>query len=385
MVMTDGEILRSYTQAKDPKEQVAILADLNACSVWEMREKLVSLGAQLDGRWYQNHNPKRKGMSAKGGKNAAKKKNSEFGIRNSELNESEAAETREVGKKSSSEAREAENAENGAEIKEPEAAESARTAAAGNELVTEALRVSQELNETLRGENAQQAARIRALEKELAEARNPAADEELREQVERAKQAAAYAKQDATQAQEELLDAQREILRLEKVISERDWQIADMAEQIKNREAALARLNELSDSEESSSESGERSLEIEELKRRNAEAEARIAELEAQIDDGNRAMFEAGKLAGEQDKKIAELAEQNAQLTAKYADGRGIPIADEAAAPSLDGIMESFLEGLDGRKAYLCGRLLEELYRWRFGEDGGKLNAGALAGMLFDR
>lgn len=74
------------------------------------------------------------------------------------------------------------------------------------------------------------------------------------------------------------------------------------------------------------------------------------------------------------------------KLTAKFADGRRDPdCGDEAAAPSLDGIMESFLKGLDGRKAYLCGRLLEELYRWRFGSDGGKLNAGALAGMLFDR
>lgn len=69
MQMTDHEILSSYSQAKDQKEQIKILADLNCTSVWEMREYLVSLGAQIDGRWFQHLNPKRVGMAEKGGKN----------------------------------------------------------------------------------------------------------------------------------------------------------------------------------------------------------------------------------------------------------------------------------------------------------------------------
>ena len=69
MQMTDHEILQSYTQAKDRKEQIRILADLNCVGIWEMWEYLVSLGAQLDGRWFQNLNPKREGMAEKGGRN----------------------------------------------------------------------------------------------------------------------------------------------------------------------------------------------------------------------------------------------------------------------------------------------------------------------------
>lgn len=74
MNMTDNEILRDYKQAKDKKEQVKILADLNQCSVWEMYEKLSALGAEIDGRSFQQYNPKREGLSAKGGQKTAEMK-----------------------------------------------------------------------------------------------------------------------------------------------------------------------------------------------------------------------------------------------------------------------------------------------------------------------
>ena len=61
MLMTDAEILSSWSQALDKKKQVQILADLNACGVWEMMQKLTELQApDLDRRWYQNMNPSRK-------------------------------------------------------------------------------------------------------------------------------------------------------------------------------------------------------------------------------------------------------------------------------------------------------------------------------------
>lgn len=37
MEMTDEEIRRSYRQAKNPKQQLHILADLNCCSVAEIK------------------------------------------------------------------------------------------------------------------------------------------------------------------------------------------------------------------------------------------------------------------------------------------------------------------------------------------------------------
>lgn len=44
MVMTDGDIITSYRQAKDPKAQLAVLADLNVCSISVMHKKLTALG-----------------------------------------------------------------------------------------------------------------------------------------------------------------------------------------------------------------------------------------------------------------------------------------------------------------------------------------------------
>lgn len=42
--MTDGEIRRSWRGAVDQREQVKILAELNACPVEQMQEKLAELG-----------------------------------------------------------------------------------------------------------------------------------------------------------------------------------------------------------------------------------------------------------------------------------------------------------------------------------------------------
>lgn len=44
MNMTDGDIAASFRQAKDPKKQVQVLADLNGVSRREMEEKLHQLG-----------------------------------------------------------------------------------------------------------------------------------------------------------------------------------------------------------------------------------------------------------------------------------------------------------------------------------------------------
>ena len=46
MQMSDGEILHSWNNAAKPAEHVQILADLNAVSKEEMREKLLELGAE---------------------------------------------------------------------------------------------------------------------------------------------------------------------------------------------------------------------------------------------------------------------------------------------------------------------------------------------------
>lgn len=55
MVMDDTEIRNSYNQAKDKKEQVKVLADLNCVSPSEMRAHLVDLedGEPLD--WFRRH------------------------------------------------------------------------------------------------------------------------------------------------------------------------------------------------------------------------------------------------------------------------------------------------------------------------------------------
>lgn len=47
MNMTDGDIAASFRQAKDPKKQVQVLADLNGVSRREMEEKLHQLGLAL--------------------------------------------------------------------------------------------------------------------------------------------------------------------------------------------------------------------------------------------------------------------------------------------------------------------------------------------------
>ena len=45
--MTDDEILTRWNRAVNRREQVQILADLNACSLERMEEKLESLGVDL--------------------------------------------------------------------------------------------------------------------------------------------------------------------------------------------------------------------------------------------------------------------------------------------------------------------------------------------------
>ena len=44
MNMTRAEILKSYKEAKDKKNQIAILADMNICSKQEIRDELIKAG-----------------------------------------------------------------------------------------------------------------------------------------------------------------------------------------------------------------------------------------------------------------------------------------------------------------------------------------------------
>lgn len=49
MQMTNGEIVKSYKEAKEKKKQIEILAQLNACPVANIREILISEGVQFPG------------------------------------------------------------------------------------------------------------------------------------------------------------------------------------------------------------------------------------------------------------------------------------------------------------------------------------------------
>lgn len=44
MIYSTEEIVRSYRMAADPKKQIKVLAELNACSVKEIRQVLVGEG-----------------------------------------------------------------------------------------------------------------------------------------------------------------------------------------------------------------------------------------------------------------------------------------------------------------------------------------------------
>lgn len=44
MIWSAEEIVRSYRMAADPKKQIKVLAELNACSVKEIRQVLVGEG-----------------------------------------------------------------------------------------------------------------------------------------------------------------------------------------------------------------------------------------------------------------------------------------------------------------------------------------------------
>lgn len=49
MQMTNGEIVKSYKEAKEKKKQIEILAQLNACPIANIREILISEGVQFPG------------------------------------------------------------------------------------------------------------------------------------------------------------------------------------------------------------------------------------------------------------------------------------------------------------------------------------------------
>ena len=50
--MTDDEIVQNYKNAKKPKDQVKILAELNGVTTPEMARKLKELGLDVDVRWF---------------------------------------------------------------------------------------------------------------------------------------------------------------------------------------------------------------------------------------------------------------------------------------------------------------------------------------------
>ena len=58
MVMDEHEILFSYKNAADQKEQVQILAELNAVDVWTMATWLKEHGAEIKLQHFQKYNPK---------------------------------------------------------------------------------------------------------------------------------------------------------------------------------------------------------------------------------------------------------------------------------------------------------------------------------------
>lgn len=58
MEMTDKQILDAYRDAKDQKEQVTILAELNAVGVWEMVTWLKEHGTNINLQHFQKYNPK---------------------------------------------------------------------------------------------------------------------------------------------------------------------------------------------------------------------------------------------------------------------------------------------------------------------------------------
>lgn len=56
--MDEGEILREYRTAKNPREQIMVLADLNTVTVAEMAQWLIDHGETVDGRVTRHHKPK---------------------------------------------------------------------------------------------------------------------------------------------------------------------------------------------------------------------------------------------------------------------------------------------------------------------------------------
>ena len=52
MEMTKDEIIRRYKEAKDKKDQIKILADLNLCSSKEIKDILVAAGVEIPKRPY---------------------------------------------------------------------------------------------------------------------------------------------------------------------------------------------------------------------------------------------------------------------------------------------------------------------------------------------
>lgn len=57
MVMSDHEILTSYREAKNKFKQLAILAELNACSNKEMAKFLMDAGEEVDRRYIGHLKP----------------------------------------------------------------------------------------------------------------------------------------------------------------------------------------------------------------------------------------------------------------------------------------------------------------------------------------
>ena len=60
MLMDDGEILRDYKMAANPKEMIQILADQNCCSKKEMAQYLADHGCEIDKRLLNKPTPPKK-------------------------------------------------------------------------------------------------------------------------------------------------------------------------------------------------------------------------------------------------------------------------------------------------------------------------------------
>lgn len=193
----------------------------------------------------------------------------------------------------------------------------------------------------------------------------------------------AWAKKRAKDAKNELKTAEKNMeggnaSYLRRVIVAQDKTLKEDAEKIRKLEAQLA---EYRGQEEIKVETAQM---IATLKKRDEE----IAALEAELDGYRAAADVRAKLLAELEQQTEVIAHQKEALRAvlenyeadaaparhffgiegKEREDAG-PAQVSAAADGFDEALACFLQGLSGRSAYLCGRILEALWCWKYRDD----------------